>query len=73
MSAVFSPRCPSRAATALVALLVTSLAATPAFPDGVGTRQITDTFSGNAINPNIWWSGGNRPNAVAVSQAEGHL
>jgi len=73
MSAVFSPRCPSRAATALVALLVTSLAATPAFSDGVGTRQITDTFSGNTIDPKIWWSGGNRPDAVAVSQAEGHL
>ncbi len=73
MSEVFSPRCPSRAATALVALLVTSLAATPAFPDGVGTRQITDTFSGNTIDPRIWWAGGNRPDAVAVSQAEGHL
>lgn len=58
---------------AVVALLVASLAGTPAFPDGVGARQITDTFSGNAINPNIWWSGGNRPDAVAVSQAEGQL
>jgi hypothetical protein len=57
----------------LVALLAASLAATPAFPDGVGTRQITDTFSGNTIDPKIWWSGGNRPDAVAVSQAEGRL
>lgn len=60
-------------ATPLVALLAASLAATPAFPDGVGTRQITDTFSGNTIDSKIWWSGGNRPDAVAVSQAEGHL
>lgn len=60
-------------APALVALLVASLAATPAFPDGVGTRQIIDTFSGNTIDPKIWWSGGNRPDLVAVSQAEGHL
>jgi beta-xylosidase len=73
MSALFSPRRSSGAATALVALLVTSLAAPAAFPDVVGTQRIDDSFSGSTIDPNTWWFGTNNPNALAISQAEGHL
>lgn len=64
---------PSRAASVLVTLLVTSLAAPAAFSDGTGAPQISDSFSGNSINTNIWWYGTNDPNAVAISQAEGHV
>jgi len=73
MSPVLSLRRSSRAATTLVALLVSSLAAPAAFPDLVGTQRIDDSFSGSIINPKLWWSGTNRPDAVAISQAEGHL
>ena len=74
MSPVLSLRRPSGAATALVALLVTSLAATPAFPDGVGRQRIDDSFSGTTINPDIWQNlGTTKPDAVAISQAEGRL
>jgi hypothetical protein len=73
MSPSFRPRRASRAATALVTLLVTSLAAPAAFADGSGTPQISDSFSGNSINTSTWWYGTNAPNAVAISQAEGHV
>jgi hypothetical protein len=61
-------------ATALVALLVASLAATPAFPDGVGRQRIDDSFSGTTIDPDVWENlGVTQPGAAAISQAEGHL
>jgi hypothetical protein len=62
------------AVAGLVALLVSSLAAPAAFPDGIGTQRIDDSFSGNTINPSIWENlGVNEPGVAAISQAEGHL
>jgi hypothetical protein len=64
----------SGTATALVALLLLSLAAPAASPDVLGTQRVNDSFSGSVINPDIWQNlGTTRPDAVAISQAEGHL
>jgi hypothetical protein len=60
-------------ATALAAFLVASLATPTAFADVIGTQRIDDSFSGSTISQKLWWSGSNRPGAVAISQAEGHL
>jgi hypothetical protein len=73
MSPVLRLRRSSGAATAMVALLVSSLATPAAFPDEADTHKIGDTFSGSAIDTSVWWVGNNNPNAVAISQAEGHV
>jgi hypothetical protein len=58
---------------ALVLLLLLGPPSLPLQADGVGLRQIDDSFAGQSINTNIWWVGTDQPNAIEITEGGGAL